>query len=174
MATAGDDGTSRIPLDPDIDFASNGGVDPRGRRKRSRQVQTIVVVAVALGGVLGAVSRYAISLALPTETGHFPWGTFLINISGSAVLGFILILVIEQFPRGRLARPVIGTGFLGAYTTFSTFMVETVELIRDGRPEVAIAYLVASVFAGLLAVWIGMTSARVVLRAERWLQQEVS
>jgi fluoride ion exporter CrcB/FEX len=83
----------------------------------------------------------------PTEAGRFPWGTFLINITGSALLGYILILVIEQFPRGRLARPVIGTGFLGA--------------------------LIASVLAGLLAVWIGMTSARVVLRAERWLQQGV-
>jgi fluoride ion exporter CrcB/FEX len=52
-------------------------------------------------------------------------------------------------------------------------MVETVELIRDGRPETAVAYLAASIFAGLMAVWIGMTSARVVLRAERWLQEEI-
>jgi len=171
---ASDDGTPRIPLDPDIDFGSNREVDPHDRRKRSRQVQAIIVVALGIGGALGAVSRYALSLALPTETGRFPWSTFLINVSGSAVLGFILILLIEQFPRGRLARPVIGTGFLGAYTTFSTFMVETVELIRDGRPEVAIAYLAASVGAGLLAVWIGITSARIVMRAERWLQREVS
>jgi CrcB protein len=173
MATASDDDVPRIPLDPDVDVGSNDGVDLHGRRRRSRQVQTIIVVALAIGGALGAVSRYALSLALPTETDRFPWGTFLINISGSAVLGFILILVIEQVPRGRLARPVIGTGFLGAYTTFSTFMVEAVELIRDGRPETAVAYLGASMFAGLLAVRIGMTSARVVLRAERWLQQEV-
>jgi CrcB protein len=173
MATTSYDDVPRVPLDPDIDFGSGEEPEPLGRRRRSRQAQTIIVVALAFGGVLGAVSRYALSLALPTETDRFPWGTFLINVSGSAVLGFILILVIEQFPRGRLARPVIGTGFIGAYTTFSTFMVETVELLRDRRPETAVAYLAGSVFAGLFAVWIGMMSARIVLRAERWLQQEV-
>ena len=131
------------------------------------------MIALALGGVLGAVSRYALSLALPTESDRFPWGTFLINVSGSFVLGCLLVMIIEQFPRGRLARPVIGTGFLGAYTTFSTFMVEAVELMRDGRPETAVAYLAASLFAGLGAVWLGMTGARGVLRAERWLQEEI-
>ncbi len=172
MASASDDGP-RIPLDPDVDLGPGDGLHPLARGRRARQVQAVIVVALGCGGVLGAVSRYALSLAVPTETGRFPWGTFLVNVSGSAVLGFILILVIEQFPRGRLARPVIGTGFIGAYTTFSTFMVEAVLLIRDGRPWDAIAYLAGSVAAGLLAVWIGMTSARLVLRAERWLQEEL-
>ena len=172
MVSASDD-APRIPLDPDVDVGSSDGSDPLVRRRRERQVQAIIIVALGCGGVLGAVSRYALSLAIPTETGRFPWGTFLINVSGSAVLGFILILLIEQFPRGRLARPVIGTGFIGAYTTFSTFMVEAVLLIRAGRPEDAVAYLVGSVSAGLLAVWIGMRSARLVLRAERWLQEEL-
>ncbi len=129
------------------------------------------MVALAIGGVLGAVSRYAISLALPTETARFPWGTFVINVSGSAALGFILVLVIEHFPRGRLVRPVIGTGFLGAYTTFSTFTVEAVDLVRAGHTGLALAYLAGSALAGLLAVWTGMTSARLALRAERWLQE---
>jgi len=173
MQSPADDNVPRIPFDPDVEVGYDDDLGPDPRQRRARQVQTIIVAALACGGVLGAVSRYAISLAVPTETGRFPWGTFLINISGSAVLGFLLILVIEQFPRGRLARPVIGTGFLGAYTTFSTFMVEAVELIRDGHPETAVAYLAASVFAGLSAVWAGMTGARIVLRAERWLQQEL-
>jgi CrcB protein len=172
MASANDD-VPRISPDPDVDSESRNVSDPLVRRRRERRVDAIIVVALGFGGVLGAVSRYALSLAIPTQTGQFPWNTFLINVSGSAVLGFILILLIEQFPRGRLARPVIGTGFIGAYTTFSTFMVEAVLLIRDGRPEYAVAYLVGSVFAGLLAVWTGMTSARLVLRAERWLQEEL-
>lgn len=172
MTSAGDD-IPHIPLDPDIEFGSSGWRDPRARRQRGRRAQTTIVVALACGGGLGAVGRYAISLAMPTESRVFPWGTFLINISGSAVLGFILILVIEQFPRGRLARPVIGTGFLGAYTTFSTFTVEAVQLIRDGRLDTAAAYVFGSMFAGLLAVWIGMTSAQVLLRAEHWLQEEL-
>jgi fluoride exporter len=170
VTSAGDDET-RIPLDPDVDFGP-GVADGAGRGQGSaRRGEAAVVIALALGGVLGAVSRYAVSLALPTETAKFPWGTLLINVSGSAALGFILVLVIEHFPRGRLVRPVIGTGFLGAYTTFSTFTVEAVDLIRTGHTGLALAYLAGSVFAGLLAVWTGMMSARLALRAERWLQE---
>jgi CrcB protein len=170
MASAGDD-TPRIPLDPDVDFGPGGGDRPGHGQRRTRRAEAVIVIALACGGVLGAVSRYAISLALPTETARFPWGTFLINISGSAALGFLLVLVIEHFPRGRLARPVVGTGFLGAYTTFSTFTVEATDLVRAGHAETALAYLAGSIFAGLLAVWAGMTSARMALRAERWLQE---
>lgn len=169
--TGGDD--PGVPLDPDIDFGSSGGLDPR-RRRRIIRPQVIILISLALGGSVGAVARYAISLGLPTETGRFPWGTFLINLSGSFVLGFLLITLIEQFPMGRLARPVFGTGVIGAYTTFSTFMVEAVQLIRAGRSEIAVAYLGGSLVLGLLAVTIGMLGARAILRAERWLQQEMS
>jgi fluoride exporter len=75
---------------------------------------------------------------------------------------------------GRLARPVIGTGVVGAYTTFSTFMVESVLLVRAGDPAIAAIYLVASLVLGLVAVFVGMLGARVVLRAERWLQEEMA
>lgn len=170
MASASDD-LPPIPLIPDAQIGSEGDVRRFDRRRRAQQVQRVIVVALACGGVLGALSRYALSLAIPADPGQFPWSTFLINLSGSAVLGFILILLIEQFPRGRLARPVIGTGFIGAYTTFSTFEVDTSELIRDGHVATAVTYLVASVVGGLLVVWFGMMSARLVLRAERWLQE---
>jgi CrcB protein len=172
MATA-DDGVPRMPFGPEIDLGSVRS-GPTPRRRRARQIQAIIVVSLGIGGALGAVSRYALSLAVPTVTGGFPWSTFMINLSGSAVLGFVLVLIVEQFPRGRLARPVIGTGFIGAYTTFSTYMVDTVLLIRDGRPVLAAVYVIASALAGLLAVAMGMTAARVILRAERWLQEEVS
>lgn len=142
------------------------------RWHRARRAQVLVVVALGLGGVAGALSRYFISLAMPTVDGRFPWGTFVINVTGSAALGFLLILVIEQFPSGRLARPVLGTGFLGAYTTFSTFMVEAVNLVRAGRTLIAVAYLVASAVVGLLAMWAGITAARFAIRFERWLQEE--
>ena len=101
-------------------------------------------------------------------------GTFVINISGSFILGFLLIILIEQFTMGRLARPVIGTGVIGAYTTFSTFMVEAVLLVRAGDPGLALAYLAASLVLGLAAGLVGMLGARAVLHAERWLQEEMA
>jgi CrcB protein len=113
-----------------------------------------------------------VSLSLPTETGQFPWATFLINVTGSAVLGFLLVLLMEQFPRGHLARPVLGTGVLGGYTTFSTFTVDAVLLARAGRVDTAIFYVLASVVVGIGALWFGMTSARGILRAERWLGED--
>ena len=172
MSPFGDDHPG-VPLDPDLGVDPPGGFGSRRRRRRMLRPQVVIVGALAVGGSIGAVSRYAISLALPTVTGRFPWGTFVINVSGSFVLGFLLIMLIEQFPQGRLARPVIGTGFIGAYTTFSTCMVESVELVRAGDSETALAYLGTSLVVGLAAVFIGMTVARVVLRAEHWLSEEM-
>ncbi|HTU36610.1 MAG TPA: CrcB family protein [Acidimicrobiales bacterium] len=173
MSPFGDDHPG-VPLDPDLGVDPPGGFGSRRRRRRMLRPQVVIVGALAVGGSIGAVSRYAISLALPTVTGRFPWGTFVINVSGSFVLGFLLITLIEQFPLGRLARPVIGTGIIGAYTTFSTFMTEAVLLVRAGDPALALAYLGASLVVGLVAVSAGMLGARVVLRAERWLQEEMT
>ncbi|NNN09407.1 MAG: fluoride efflux transporter CrcB [Acidimicrobiaceae bacterium] len=132
----------------------------------------VIVFALGCGGVIGAIARYAVSLAIPTQTGQFPWGTFVINISGSAVLGFLLLLLIEQFPKGRLVRPFVGSGIIGAYTTFSTFQVDTLLLIRHHEIGVAVTYMMGSLLAGLLAVWLGMKVARLIIRVERLLQGE--
>jgi CrcB protein len=151
----------RVPLDPDIDFGETEG--PRTARTYDGPPPIMIAVTLALGGGLGAMSRYGIERALPTPTGHFPWSTFLINVSGSAALGFVLIVLIERFPDRHLARPLIGSGFIGAYTTFSTFIVEALLEIRDHRLGTAVVYLVSSVSVGLLAVVIGMHGARRVL-----------
>jgi fluoride exporter len=160
---------SRLPLDPDVDPNPGSRGAPESRRTRPNRNRT-VVLALACGGALGAGTRYAVSSAVPVVGGQFPWATFAINVTGSAALGFLLVLLLERFPRGRLARPVLGTGFLGAYTTFSTFMVDAVQLVRDGNAETAIAYVVTSLLAGLVAAWLGMVSARVAMRLERRLQ----
>lgn len=128
--------------------------------------QGAIVLAVAVGGVIGALARYVISLGLPATTHQFPWATLIINVTGAAALGFLVILIQEQFSRARLARPLIGTGVLGAYTTFSTFMVDAVDLMRAGRPLTAALYLLGTLLGGLVAVWIGITMARLLLRAE--------
>lgn len=152
--------------------------DTSTRQQRSKfrvnGAQLVIVFALGCGGVVGAVARYAVSLALPIAAGRFPWNTFLINISGSAILGFLLILLIEQFPRGRLVRPFIGTGVIGAYTTFSTLEVDAILLFRVHHLLVGVSYVLASVIVGLIAVWLGMLGARLVIRAEQWLQGEMS
>lgn len=143
------------------------------QRSRQRRAQGVILVALGCGGVMGAVGRYAVSLAIPTAVNHFPWSTFIINLSGSAVLGFLLILLIEQFPRGRLVRPLVGSGVIGAYTTFSTLEVDTLLLFRGHDIATGFLYLTSSLLGGLVAVWLGMNAARLFIRAEEWLQGEL-
>ncbi len=158
--------TGGLPVDPDA--------ETRPGRRRPRRGDVALVVAVGCGGVVGALARQLVEVAVPAPAGHFPWATFAINTSGSALLGFLLVMVVEQFPRGRLARPVLGTGVLGAYTTFSTFCVEAAQLLRGGYVAMAALYLGASLLAGLAAAAVGLAAARVVIRAERWLAEELS
>ncbi|MHB1487230.1 MAG: fluoride efflux transporter CrcB [Acidimicrobiales bacterium] len=169
MARLDDDVSSTLPVDPDLVAPLKRG-QGRLRRRRPR-AQAIIVVSVGVGGSIGALARYGLSLLLSTSSGHFPTGTFVINVTGSAVLGFLLVLLMEQFPRGRLARLVLGTGFIGAYTTFSTFMVETDLLVRDGHVLTAVVYALGSAVAGLFAVMAGIVGARAVMRMERSLQE---
>jgi CrcB protein len=152
---------------------SSDGFEIMTRRGRSDHVQWLLVIAIGCGGVVGALARYSVSLALPTQPGRFPLSTFAVNVSGSAVLGFLLVFLIEQFPRSRFARPVIGTGIIGAYTTFSTYVVDAVLLFRADKVAIALLYIVASLVCGLLAVWMGMLSARAVLRIGRRLPEEM-
>ena len=168
-----DDEADGLPVDPDIELGT--GDPPAAVTKRSREhhSQVAIVVAVGIGGACGAVARYAVSLGIPTATAGFPWGTFVINVTGSAFLGLLLVVLVEQFPRGRLTRPIVGTGVIGAYTTFSTFEIDAVNLVRAGHPTTAVIYVTASVIAGLVAVWAGMTGARALLQIERQLQEDM-
>jgi fluoride exporter len=125
----------------------------RGARPRT-------LLAVALGGALGAPARYGVARLLPAAKDAFPWATFWTNISGAFALGLFLTLVLERFPPSRYARPFFAIGFLGAYTTFSTLAVETVLLAKDGRAALGLLYLAGSVAAGILAAYAGIASAR--------------
>jgi fluoride exporter len=136
----------------------------RGAR---RQRDPRVIAAVALGGALGAPARYGISLAVHVTPGTFPWGTFWTNVSGSFALGFFLALVLERFPPTRYLRPFVATGFLGAYTSYSTFAVETDLLVRNGHLSVAFVYVLASFGAGLTAAWVGALLTRAAPRLRR-------
>ena len=130
-------------------------------RPRGRRPDFAVLAAISLGGGLGTMLRYGLAqLVPPAGPGRFPWATFAANVSGSFLLGLVLTLLLERFPPSRFARPFLATGVLGAYTTYSTFAVETDLLIRRGEVAVAGAYAAGSLAAGLLAVWGGILVAR--------------
>jgi CrcB protein len=116
-------------------------------------------VWVALAGGAGAVSRYAIGLAIGVE--RFPWSTLVINVSGSFAFAFVITFATERMLSVPVATAVT-VGFLGAYTTFSTLAWETFTFTHTGRTGTAVLYIAASLAGGLLAAWSGYELARVV------------
>jgi fluoride exporter len=134
------------------------------KRHKPDKVPPTALLSIACGGIVGALGRYLIELALPARTGGFPAGTFIINVTGSAILGFLLVTINERFAEHRLLRPLLGTGVLGAYTTFSTFTVEAVLLLKVHAFAMTLAYVALSVAVGLTAGFLGMIGARYWLR----------
>jgi fluoride exporter len=120
-------------------------------------------LVVGLGGLLGANARYYVGEWVATRWGTaFPWGTLLINVSGSFALGLFLALATERGRDRPALRLFVATGFLGGYTTFSAFGYETIRLLQDGHLGRAALYVGASLVAGIVAVVAGMAFARVV------------
>src|SRR5437879_13535193 len=137
---------------------------PRQQQAGIRPARRRVLAAIAAGGALGAPARYGVAQVVHVARDSFPWATFWTNITGSFAIGLILVLMLERFPPTRYVRPFLATGFLGAYTTYSTFAVETDLLVRNGHAAVGLAYALASLGAGLGAVWAGMWVARLPAR----------
>lgn len=143
----------------DRDPATRAG--RRGARQRVRDVPLVI----AAGGALGALARYGLSVALPHGPGTFPWSTFLVNVLGCLLIGVLMIVLTEVAGRPhRLARPFIGVGILGGFTTFSTYAVDIQQLVAAGAPATALAYLAGTLVAALLAVEVGMLATRLVTR----------
>ncbi len=117
---------------------------------------------VGAGGFLGAVSRYLVAGWVSRFTSPaFPWGTFTVNVTGSFLLALIITLILERFLSGGAWRLFLGIGFLGAYTTFSTFAWETDSLLREGAWLMAGVNVAANVAAALLAARFGLILARI-------------
>lgn len=126
-----------------------------------------MLAAIALGGALGAPARYGVAQLIHGSADGFPWATFVTNISGSFAIGLVLALLLDRFPPTRYLRAFVVTGFLGAYTTYSTFAVETDLLVKNGHILTALAYTGASLAVGAGAVWWGMAAARALPRGQR-------
>lgn len=162
--------TERSALDSSERDAPGGEL---GRREGRRGAERTILVVIASAGALGALARYGFARLVSSPAGHFPWATFWTNVSGSLVIGLVLVLVTERFPRARLARPLVATGFLGAFTTFSTYTVGTDLLVRDHRVGLAALYALASLAAGAVAALGGIVAARLLVRLDRSLDEQL-
>lgn len=116
-------------------------------------------IAIFTGGAAGALARAGLAETLPAGAGQWPWATFVVNTLGCLALGAVLVLTAPGSPR----RSLLGPGLCGALTTFSTFQLELVELLRDGDAALAVAFALVSVAVGILAVETGrrLAGARV-------------
>jgi len=183
------DGNIPLPIDPDLDPDHHGpnhhgpghghggepdaAADPAaappprtsgGHRPGPRSA---ILGAIALGGFAGGLARYGLGQAFPVAHGAFPATTFAVNVSGSFILALLLVFVLEIWPPTRYLRPLLATGFCGAYTTFSTWMVDADRLISAGHYATAAWYLLGSLAAGLAATSLGLTVGRAVLAQRR-------
>jgi CrcB protein len=122
------------------------------------------VLLIAVGGSLGALARYGASYWVQERVaGSFPYGTFIVNISGCLVMGLVMTRLNEGGEVSVNWRYLVPVGFIGAYTTFSSFEFEIFRLAEQGASLVGLAYLVSSLVLGYVALWLGVIAARAFL-----------
>lgn len=120
-----------------------------------------IYFAIALGGSLGAISRYWVATSTYSWLGsNFPYGTLMVNVTGSLVMGFLTVLLVQRFEVSDQVRLGLIVGFLGSFTTFSAFSMDTIHWIENGAVLKALAYVLVSVIACVLGAWAGLISAK--------------
>jgi CrcB protein len=117
-------------------------------------------VAIMVGGAAGALARAGLAEAIPADAGEWPWSTFLVNQLGALALAWLSTELAEVVVPTRFWRPLLGTGFCGAFTTFSAFQIETIEIARHDRPGLAATYAVVSIAVGMACAVGGTVYAR--------------
>ncbi|MGO2354331.1 MAG: fluoride efflux transporter CrcB [Marinomonas foliarum] len=121
----------------------------------------MMYLMIAVGGALGALSRYGMSKWVNAHWQyHFPFATMVVNVLGCVLMGVAFVLISERMPSLEPYRPLVMVGFLGAFTTFSTFSLEIVSLINMQAWLTAVSYLLLSCILGIVGLAIGMTLAR--------------
>ncbi|UKS30086.1 fluoride efflux transporter CrcB [Paenibacillus sp. HWE-109] len=114
---------------------------------------------IGLAGILGALARFGFSTIWnPSTEVVFPWGTFFCNLAGCLLLGFLVFTDKLRIP--AKLQMAITTGFIGSFTTFSTFSYETVNMLRQGHMILALLYVLGSLWGGLLITWLGIRLAK--------------
>ena len=130
---------------------------------RERNAHVIKYWMVGIGGFLGSVLRFWLGSYVGGRLGaRFPYGTFIVNITGSFLVGVALTLLASKAHWSPNWRYLVPIGFIGGYTTFSTFEYETLRLIQDGQPLTAMLNVTLSVVVGLIGVWVGVVAGRAI------------
>lgn len=122
---------------------------------------------VFVGGLVGALARVTLATWLPVADGGFPWTTLVGNLAGALLLGLLLTVAVGWTRADPVVRLLIGTGVLGAFTTYSTLAVELTQLLRDGAVWVATGYATASLVGGVLAAFVGIRAGRTLTGSRR-------
>lgn len=131
------------------------------------RVRGDVLLVISVGGALGSLGRWGVGELLPWSGRGFPWATFVENLSGGFLLGGLMVFLLDVWTPRPYLRPFLGVGVLGGYTTFSTYMLETHDLLADGQAALAATYLFGTLVAGVLAVWLGVAAARFAVHLRR-------
>ena len=119
------------------------------------------LLMIAIGGALGALARYGVSTAIQDRLpAGFPWGTFIVNLTGCFVMGVVATLLTERTMANPNLRYLIPIGFIGAYTTFSAFEYDTFRALTEGAWVAGLLNVLASVIVGYAALWAGVSLAR--------------
>ncbi len=116
--------------------------------------------AIFVGGAVGSAARTGLVQLAPTHPGSWPWTTFLINVAGCFLLGYLVTRLQERLPISAYRRPLLGTGVCGALTTFSTFQLELLRLLDRGEEALAAGYAVGSIAAGFAGLALGTALVR--------------
>lgn len=118
------------------------------------------LAAIFAGGAIGAVARVLLARNVAGDAPGWPWATFIANVAGAFLLGYFATRLQERLPLSRYRRPLLGTGLCGAFTTFSTFQVELLRMVDDGRTALAVGYAAASIVAGFAAMAVATAAVR--------------
>lgn len=142
------------PIDPDIDLRQ-----PEQRQELLRS-QGAILTVISAGGAIGALARYGLAQIWPSPAHGFPWATFATNVLGCFLIGVLMVIVTELRTPHPLARPFLGVGILGGFTTFSTYANETRALLEPGTVATAFIYLAATLSCALLATLLAVRLTR--------------
>ncbi|MFC9601879.1 fluoride efflux transporter FluC [Streptomyces niveus] len=144
------------PVDPDVDLRVPG---QRAETAGHRLWQVLAVISA--GGAAGATARYGAERLWPTPDGAFPWTTFLVNVVGCGLIGVLMVLLAEGgWSAHPLLRPFLGVGVLGGFTTFSTYTLDFLRLVRHGQAPAALGYAAVTLVGAMAAVWLTATVTR--------------